>query len=183
MPGMRRKVTFIKLKISVVKEEKIRYIMYNIQDYTELFLKVALNIIDRAIKIIAFSIITLFARVYTKCTGDGILLTYGNTCISVRGKAWTHKTSFISATFYWRACIMSWKWAVIYLCVRYIDFASFYDFDIGLWIYSDRVVFCVFHFIFLKLSIQHFLHTSIWDLVYWINNIPAMKVRQMFSNI
>jgi hypothetical protein len=32
-----------------------------------------------------------------------------------------------------------------------IEFASFYDFSIGLWKCSDRVVFTVFHFISSKL--------------------------------
>jgi len=35
----------------------------------------------------------------------------------------------------------------IYLCVGGIDFASFYDFCIGIWNCSDNVVFFVFHFI------------------------------------
>jgi hypothetical protein len=35
---------------------------------------------------------------------------------------------------------------VMYLCVRGIDFASFYDFDTGFWKSSDSVVFSVFPF-------------------------------------
>ena len=32
----------------------------------------------------------------------------------------------------------------MYICVKGIDFASFYDFCIGFWNCSDSVVFCVF---------------------------------------
>ena len=36
----------------------------------------------------------------------------------------------------------------MYLCVRDIEFASFYDFSIGFWNCSDSVIgFCVFRFI------------------------------------
>jgi hypothetical protein len=48
---------------------------------------------------------------------------------------------FNPATFYWSACANPGKWAVMYLCVRGTDFASFCDFSIGFWNYSDNVVF------------------------------------------
>jgi hypothetical protein len=35
----------------------------------------------------------------------------------------------------------------LYLYVSGIDFTSFYDFSIGIWKYSDSMVFCVFNFI------------------------------------
>ena len=38
--------------------------------------------------------------------------------------------SFNPATFYWSTCTKQGKWAVMYLCGRGIDFASFYDYDI-----------------------------------------------------
>jgi hypothetical protein len=28
------------------------------------------------------------------------------------------------ATFYWSACIKPWKWAVMYLCVRFLSFST-----------------------------------------------------------
>jgi len=48
------------------------------------------------------------------------------------------------ATFYWSASTKPEKWAVIYLCVKVIDFFSFYDFDILFWSCSESVVFFVF---------------------------------------
>jgi hypothetical protein len=30
------------------------------------------------------------------------------------------------ATFYWRAYSKPWQWAVMYMCVRSVDFSSFY---------------------------------------------------------
>jgi len=41
-------------------------------------------------------------------------------------------------------CTKSGQWAVTYLCVRGIDFASFCDFSIVFWNCSDSVVFCGF---------------------------------------
>jgi len=38
-----------------------------------------------------------------------------------------------TSTFYWSACTKPEKWAVIYLYVTGIDFASYYDFDIWFW--------------------------------------------------
>ena len=75
--------------------------------------------------------------------------------ISLRGEVWAHKTSLTPTTFYWSACTKPEKWAVIYLCVRGIDFASFCNFSIGFWWYfwfffsrflncSNSVVFFVF---------------------------------------
>jgi len=46
------------------------------------------------------------------------------------------------ATFYWNACAKPGKWAVMYFCVRDIDFASFYDCDIWFWNCSDSGIFC-----------------------------------------
>jgi hypothetical protein len=37
------------------------------------------------------------------------------------------------ATFYRSVCTKPGKWAVIQLCVRGVDFASFYDFSNGFW--------------------------------------------------
>ena len=48
------------------------------------------------------------------------------------------------ANFYWNACIKPGKWAVMYLCVRSVDLASFCDFSIGFLNCSDSVVFSVF---------------------------------------
>ena len=39
------------------------------------------------------------------------------------------------------------NWAVMYLCIKGINFVSFYDFDILFWNCSDSVIYFVFHFI------------------------------------
>jgi len=45
------------------------------------------------------------------------------------------------------ASTMPGKWTVMYLCVRGVECASFYDYSIGSWKCSDSVVFFIFHFI------------------------------------
>jgi len=47
------------------------------------------------------------------------------------------------------SCTKPRKWAVKYLCVRGIDFASFCDFGIGIWNCSDSGIFC-FPFYYLR---------------------------------
>jgi hypothetical protein len=54
--------------------------------------------------------------------------------ISLRGEIWDHKASLTPPILfnYGNACTKLGELAVIYLCVRGIDFASFYDFwDFG----------------------------------------------------
>ena len=46
--------------------------------------------------------------------------------------------------FYWSSCSKSGQWAVTYICVRDIDFVSFYYFSIWFWNCSDGVVTFVF---------------------------------------
>jgi len=91
-------------------------------------------------------IITLFAWLYVRV---GILLTCGkhlhNFIISLTWEVWAHITSF--TFFYWSVYAMSGKWVVVYLCVKGMNFASFYDFDIWFWNGSSSVVFLVLHFI------------------------------------
>jgi hypothetical protein len=61
--------------------------------------------------------------------------------ISVRGDVWAHITSLTRhVTYCWSVCPKQGKWSVVYLCVRGIDFVSFYDFAIGFWNCSDSVV-------------------------------------------
>ena len=55
--------------------------------------------------------------------------------------------------FYWCACTKPLRWEVMYLCVRGIDFASFYDFSIVFRNCSYCVVFFVFYFIILLFSV------------------------------
>ena len=73
-----------------------------------------------------------------------ILLTswinYLDRIISWIGDVWAHKLILPATFYYLSACIKPEKWAVIYLCVKGIDFASTYDFDIW-FCCSDSVVF------------------------------------------
>ena len=73
-------------------------------------------------KIIAFFIITLFARLYVKVD---ILLT----CVifSSRGEVWAHKTSLTLPLI----IEVPVQGAIMSLWVKGINFASFYDFAIG----------------------------------------------------
>ena len=57
------------------------------------------------------------------------------------------QNQFNPATFYWNVCTKPGKWTFMYLCVRSIYLFSFYDFFIGLWKWSDSVVFLFFIFI------------------------------------
>ena len=49
--------------------------------------------------------------------------------------------------FYWSTCAKPVKWTIMYLCVRSIEFMSFYEFEIWFWNCSDSVVIFVFNFI------------------------------------
>jgi len=63
------------------------------------------------------------------------------------------KSSIKGKTFFFLFIVVSsfrvkpGKWAVMYLCVSDIDFASFYDFTVWFRNCFDSVVFFVFHFI------------------------------------
>ena len=59
---------------------------------------------------------------------------------------------FNHVTFNWSACTNPGKWAVIYLCDRGIDFASFTIFGIGFRNCSDSVVFFVFLFFYYSIT-------------------------------
>jgi hypothetical protein len=54
---------------------------------------------------------------------------------SVREEVSAHR----STTCYGTACTKAGQWAVMYLCVRSIDLASFYNFDIWFWTCADSV--------------------------------------------
>jgi hypothetical protein len=91
-------------------------------------------------------------------------------------EVWANEFTYNHATFYWSACTVSIKWAVMYLCARSIDLAYFYDFSIGffncsdsdifywsfhyydfsirLWNCFDYVVLYVFHFLTVSMVIQ-----------------------------
>ena len=59
---------------------------------------------------------------------------------------------FNTAMFDWLACTELGKWAVLYLSVMGYDFASLYDFSIGLRNCSNSVVFySLFHYCFFEI--------------------------------
>jgi hypothetical protein len=48
-------------------------------------------------------------------------------------------------TFYWSPCTKPGEWAIMYVFIRSIDLAYFYDFSIGFWNGSDSVVFFILY--------------------------------------
>ena len=73
-----------------------------------------------------------------------------------------NKTSLTTPLFNWSACTKPRKWAVMYLCVRCIDFTFCYDFDIWIWncSYSGHLFF--FHFLHV------FCVIVLCDKLYWL---------------
>jgi len=79
-----------------------------------------------------------FKHTFITCLHDCIIsLREGGGCV--------HKTSLTPATFYSSACTKPGQKVGMYLCVRGIDCASFYDFDIWFWNCFVSVVFLYFH--------------------------------------
>ena len=77
---------------------------------------------------------------------------------------------FNPATCYWSACAKPRKWSVVYMCVRCIDFAFFYDFDIWFWNSSDGVDFLFFiqildHYIFVFVQCSIYLMEDLF--IFW----------------
>jgi len=60
----------------------------------------------------------------------------------------------LTIVFFSVCCSVSLNCAVMYMCVRYIDFASYYDFFYWILKCSDSVVFFVFHFILIYCAIR-----------------------------
>ena len=115
-------------------------------------------------KILAFFIIMLYARLYVRV---GISLTCGkhlhNLIICLRGLV--HKTSLILPLSIEVSVAIQESGEFVYVCVRYIDYASVYDFFAGFWNCSNRMVFFVF-IVFLITSINVILFYL--SLTYWI---------------
>ena len=97
--------------------------------------------------------------------------------ISLWREAWVHKNSLIPPLFfYWSTCTKPGK------CVKGIDFASFYDFDIGFWNCSNSMVFLVFHSIQYKYLMRWRSSNDIqlhWSVVWKCSN--AYLLLQLFS--
>ena len=111
-------------------------------------------------KIIAFFIITQFAKLYVRVD---ILLTCGKQLhdgiISLRREVCANKTRLISPTFYWSVCTQPGMWAVMYLCVRGIDFVSVSSIILLYFGTGSTVVFVGFHVIDVNLIV---CNVSIW---------------------
>jgi hypothetical protein len=153
------------MTISVIT--KIKYIIYNDQDY-------------------AFFIITLFARLYIRIVILRICGKHLNDrIISLRGDVWANKSSLIPPYFIEVPVQYQDSERSCHVCVRGIDFASFYDFDIWFWNRADNVVFFVFHFInqpILQIDIQYIyiyiyilICESLLFLYYLLYSILYMK--------
>jgi hypothetical protein len=117
-------------------------------------------------KIIAFFMITQFAKLYVRV---GILLTCGKQLhdgiISLRREDWVNKTRLISPTFYWSSCTKAGMWAVMYLCVRGIDFVFVSSIILLYFRTGSTVVFFGFHVIDINLIVYN---VSIWvGVPYW----------------
>jgi hypothetical protein len=74
------------------------------------------------------------------------------------------------ATLYGRACTKPGKWVIMYLCVKGIDFAPFYDCSILFWICFDcSIVHC-------------FLFIIFYYYYYFINAHGIIFARRIFQN-
>jgi hypothetical protein len=117
-------------------------------------------------KIIAFFIKTQFPGLYVRV---GILLTcwkqLHDGIISLRREVWANKTRLISPTFYWSVGTQPGMWAVMYLCVRGIDFVSVSSIILLYFRTGSTVVFFGFHVIDVNLLVYN---VSIWvGVLHW----------------
>lgn len=90
--------------------------------------------------IIAFFIVIMSARLYLRHLLTREQNLHGN-IISPRSEVCAHKTNLTNQLFYWSACTIPEKWAVMHLFVRAIHFASLDHFNISFSNSSDSVVF------------------------------------------
>ena len=65
---------------------------------------------------------------------------------------WGHTIILTPCPTTWSACSSTGKWAVMYLCVKGIDFASLSLYELDIWFsdYSDSMIFVVVFFISLN---------------------------------
>jgi hypothetical protein len=65
----------------------------------------------------------------------------------------------------------------VYLCIRVIDFTSFYNFSIGFWNCFDSVVFVVFHWYCVTIANTHtLLHTAFFKIKISSDLCPEISV-------
>jgi len=139
-------------------------------------------------KIIAFFIIKLFAQL---CVRVEILLTCGkhvhHRIISLRGETWAYKTCLTPPLFIEAPVPLypkTGKWALIYVCAMGMDVASFYDFDIWYWNYSDSmVVFFPFYLLLLCNHVSRILFSSNLRFKIRNNNIWKRRIVNTIMNI
>ena len=85
---------------------------------------------------------------------------------------------FNSITFHCIACTKPAKWVVMYLCIRGIDFASFYDIGIRFW----SVLWYLLFFIWLK-SIDLWSYIFSLSIFYLLINIVQYDTIQIIKGI
>jgi hypothetical protein len=81
-----------------------------------------------------------------------------------KSKNWTNNTNLSKITRWTIISCKPWKWAVMYLCVKGVEFASFNDFSICLYNRSDSVwyfFFFSFWFVILCLKIPATFYNDI----------------------
>ena len=125
----------------------------------------------------------MFARLYVRV---GILLRcrkhFHNRIISLRGKAWFHRNSYTIATFYISACLNYRKWVDVYLCVRWMDFASFYNFSIGfLGVFRQCGTFCFSFISLIDWLIK--LNITIYQLYSWRKHVYKQTLNHVEKNM
>jgi len=81
--------------------------------------------------------------------------------VKAQAEDWAHKNSLTPPFCYWSSYTKPGKRAVIHLCARFIDFASFCDFDILFWNCFDSVEYFVFHFLTL-----HGMYFPLYSICY-----------------
>ena len=131
-----------------------------------------LNILITMLMVIAFFIETLVSRLYVWVNIFLVCRIHSHHPIfSLKGEFWAHKTNLIlPPLFIGSACTKQGKWAVIYLCIRGIDFASFYDLSIRFWNCYYNVIYFS-HFIRIIYDVLHNNKRILQcNLKYWITH-------------
>ena len=123
---------------------EIKYIMYNVQDYSILCENAVRPVIwERWHFTHMWKVLELLHHFAKK-------------------RGWAHKTSLTPPLFI-EVPVPSQEigWSVVYWCFSGIDFASFYDFNIWFKNCTDNVVFFVFYFIIICFQIIHDRNVSL----------------------
>jgi hypothetical protein len=74
--------------------------------------------------------------------------------------------------FYWSICTKPVKWAVMHLCLRGVDVASFYDVNIWPWHFGIFFIFILFT---TSTKLGGELYTALYIVKGWLNNAIVIK--------